>query len=45
MNNFSELSGCVFNWLEECCKPPLLQELMMNVLQQVSVSKGVYIAR
>ena len=35
MNNFSELSGCVFSWLEEQCKPQLLQELMLNILQQV----------
>ena len=35
MKNFSELSGCVFNWLEEQCKPQLLQELMYNILQQV----------
>jgi hypothetical protein len=37
MNNFSELSGCVFSWLEEQCKPQLLQELMLNILQQVRV--------
>ena len=36
MNNFSELSGCVFSWLEEQCKPQLLQELMLNILQQVA---------
>lgn len=35
MKNFSELSGCVFTWLEEQCKPQLLQELMCKILQQV----------
>eukprot|EP00095_Tigriopus_kingsejongensis_P010015 maker-scaffold1048_size67263-snap-gene-0.21 protein:Tk10015 transcript:maker-scaffold1048_size67263-snap-gene-0.21-mRNA-1 annotation:"max-like protein x" len=35
MNNFSELSGCVFSWLEEHCKPQHLQDLMYNILKQV----------
>jgi len=34
MNNFAELSGCVFSWLEEQCKPQELQDLMYNILQQ-----------
>ena len=25
MNNFAELSGCVFSWIEERCKPGDLQ--------------------
>ena len=25
MNNFAELSGCVFSWIEEQCKPGDLQ--------------------
>ena len=25
MNNFAELSGCVFTWIEEQCKPGDLQ--------------------
>ena len=35
MNNFSELSGCVFSWLEERCKPQMLQEVMYDVLNEV----------
>ena len=35
MSNFNELSGCVFSWLEEHCKPQMLQDLMYNILQQV----------
>ncbi|XP_059086273.1 max-like protein X [Tigriopus californicus] len=38
MNTFSELSGCVFSWLEEHCKPQLLQDLMCNILHQVRES-------
>jgi len=34
MNNFAELSGCVFSWLEEQCKPQELQDLMYSILQQ-----------
>lgn len=34
MNNFAELSGCVFAWLEEQCKPQELQDLMYSILQQ-----------
>ena len=40
MNNFSELSGCVFSWLEEQCKPQVLQEVMFNILQQVKSSRS-----
>ena len=39
MNNFSELSGSVFSWLEEKCKPQLLQEVMYDALNEV---KGSY---
>ncbi len=35
MNNFSDLSGAVFSWLEERCKPQLLQEAMYDVLSEV----------
>jgi MAX-like protein X len=35
MNNFAELSGCVFAWIEEQCKPGELQELMAAILRQV----------
>ena len=34
MNNFAELSGCVFNWIEEQCKPGDLQDLMYSILRQ-----------
>jgi MAX-like protein X len=33
MNNFAELSGCVFSWIEEQCKPGDLQDLMFAILQ------------
>jgi len=35
MNNFAELSGCVFSWIEEQCKPGDLQELMGAILREV----------
>ena len=31
MNNFAELSGCVFSWIEEQCKPGDLQEQTCNL--------------
>ena len=34
MNNFAELSGCVFSWIEEQCKPADLQDLMYAILRQ-----------
>ena len=34
MNNFAELSGCVFSWIEEQCKPGDLQDLMFAILRQ-----------
>merc|ERR1719381_23638 len=33
MNNFAELSGCVFSWIEERCKPGDLQDLMSLILR------------
>ncbi|KAL0271089.1 UNVERIFIED_CONTAM: hypothetical protein PYX00_008299 [Menopon gallinae] len=35
VSNFAELSGCVFRWLEEHCKPQTLHELVISVLQQL----------
>ncbi|XP_077993442.1 max-like protein X [Glandiceps talaboti] len=35
--SFAELSGCVFHWLEECCKPQALRDLVLGVLRNVSV--------
>lgn len=34
VGSFAELSGRVFNWLEEYCKPTQLRSLTTNVLQQ-----------
>ena len=34
MNNFAELSGCVFSWIEEQCKSGDLQDLMFSSLKQ-----------
>lgn len=40
MNNFAELSGCVFSWIEEQCKPGDLQDLMFTILRANSKSEG-----
>lgn len=32
--NFTELSACVFSWLEEYCKPQTLRELVLSILRQ-----------
>jgi len=40
MNNFAELSGCVFSWIEEQCKPTDLQDLMGSILRQVQNRGG-----
>jgi hypothetical protein len=42
MNNFAELSGCVFSWIEEQCKPGELQELMGAILRQVKTGRIAY---
>jgi len=34
--NFAELSGCVFTWLEEHCKPQSMRELVMAILSQLN---------
>ncbi|XP_013380190.1 max-like protein X isoform X2 [Lingula anatina] len=34
--NFAELSGCIFSWLEEYCKPQSLRELVLAVLRQTT---------
>jgi len=39
VNNFPELSACVFGWLEEHCKPRTLREMVMGVLQRLSGSR------
>jgi len=40
MNNFAELSGCVFSWIEEQCKPGDLQDLMYGILKQTGNKEG-----
>ena len=35
MRQFQELSAGVFSWLEEQCKPQLLQEMLHSILQVV----------
>ena len=37
MNNFAELSGCVFSWIEDYCKPGDLQEMLNNILRKVDL--------
>ncbi|KAI0215086.1 Max-like protein X [Lamellibrachia satsuma] len=34
--SFAELSGCVFNWLEEYCKPQTLREVTLGILRQLN---------
>ncbi|XP_013789176.1 max-like protein X [Limulus polyphemus] len=34
--NFQELSGCVFSWLEEYCKPQALREMVLSILCQLN---------
>ncbi|XP_064643924.1 max-like protein X isoform X2 [Lineus longissimus] len=34
--NFAELSGCVFSWLEEYCKPQSLREVVLTILRRVN---------
>ena len=41
MNNFAELSGCVFSWIEEQCKPGDLQDLMFAILRQTVHKDGI----
>merc|ERR1719499_2002903 len=40
MNSFAELSGCVFTWIEEQCKPGDLQDLMYGILKQTTNKDG-----
>ncbi|XP_064471815.1 max-like protein X isoform X2 [Ornithodoros turicata] len=35
VSNFSELSGCVFGWLEEYCKPQTLRDMVLQILSQL----------
>ncbi|ODM99639.1 Max-like protein X [Orchesella cincta] len=38
--NFTELSACVFSWLEEHCKPQILREMVLGILQQLKNQVG-----
>ncbi|XP_012529521.1 max-like protein X [Monomorium pharaonis] len=38
--NFTELSGCVFSWLEEHCKPQTLRQIVTSVLQQLTIGNN-----
>merc|ERR1719411_2096517 len=40
MHNFAELSGCVFSWIEEQCKPGDLQDLIYSILRRTGNSDG-----
>lgn len=35
MTNFSELSACIFSWLEEHCKPQTLKQVTRGLLSQL----------
>jgi MAX-like protein X len=35
VNNFSELSACIFSWLEEYCKPQTLKQVTGSILSQI----------
>lgn len=43
VNNFAELSGGVFSWLEEHCKPQTLRDLALQVIQlhNAQLAQGV----
>ncbi|KAI5705007.1 hypothetical protein M8J75_011062 [Diaphorina citri] len=38
VSNFSELSACVFSWLEEYCKPQTLKQNIASVLSRIANS-------
>jgi len=38
--NFTELSACIFSWLEENCKPQVLRDTGVGVLQQLKSQVG-----
>jgi len=39
--NFTELSACVFSWLEEHCKPQILRDLVIGIIQQLKSQIGL----
>lgn len=36
VTSFAELSGCVFSWLEEYCKPQTLKDTVLQILSQLN---------
>jgi len=38
--NFTELSACVFSWLEEHCKPQILRDMVLGILQHLKNQVG-----
>lgn len=36
VSNFAELSACVFQWLEEYCKPQSLRDVTLTILRQLN---------
>lgn len=43
MNNFAELSGCVFTWIEEQCKPGDLQvQCTVHTAHMYAVRNQIY---
>ncbi|XP_077273891.1 helix-loop-helix-leucine zipper transcription factor bigmax isoform X4 [Temnothorax americanus] len=38
--NFTELSGCVFSWLEEHCKPQTLRQVVISVLREFTIANN-----
>ncbi|EEC00954.1 transcription factor, putative [Ixodes scapularis] len=38
--NFAELSGGVFSWLEEYCKPQTLKDMVLQILSQLNQTFG-----
>ncbi|KAK7590116.1 hypothetical protein V9T40_001729 [Parthenolecanium corni] len=39
-SNFSELTTCVFSWLEEHCKPTTWKEMILNVLSRFNANQN-----
>jgi len=40
VTNFTELSACIFSWLEEHCKPQTLRDMVINILQHLKSQMG-----
>ena len=35
VNDFNEISACIFTWIEDTCKPTTLRGVTMNILNHV----------